>query len=278
MDAGETEEGEEVDRSTVIASGEPSKMLKFVEASLDSVALAVEKLVVANGSGAAGVGRNHCLHAGGLDGGSDRVAVVGLVGNDRVTVHAFQHGLGGAALVHLTAGQGKTQRAPERIGEQMYFGRQSTSGTPQSLVRSPFLAPPLPVAACWWALTRVASSIRYSFFGSLVSSAKTRSQTPDFAQRVKRLCTLFHLPYRSGSSSHCAPDRKTHRTPLTNRRLSFAVRPGSDTLPGKTSAIRAHCWSLSSYLFAIHCAPNQSIPSAMNQNRFPTGILNVDWT
>ncbi len=32
-----------------------------------------------------------------------------------------------------------------------------------------------------------ASSIRYSFLGSLVSSAKTRSQTPDLAQRVKRL-------------------------------------------------------------------------------------------
>jgi hypothetical protein len=35
---------------------------------------------------------------------------------------------------------------------------------------------------------------------------------------------------------------------------------------------------LSSYRFAMRCAPNQLIPSAMNQNRFPMGILNVDWT
>ena len=40
-------------------------------------------------------------------------------------------------------------------------------------------ATPLPVAACWWALTRVASSITDSFLRSLVSSAKTRSQTPE---------------------------------------------------------------------------------------------------
>ena len=109
-------------------------------------------------------------------------------------------------------------------------------------------------------------------------AANTRSHTPDFAQRVKRLCTLLCLPYRSGNSSHCAPDRKTQRTPLTNRRLSFAVRPGSDFLPGNMSAIRAHCWSLSSYRFAMRRAPNHLIPSAMNQNRFPMGILNVDWT
>ena len=44
MGSGETEEGEEVDRSAVIVSGETSKMLKFVEAAFDSVALAVEKL------------------------------------------------------------------------------------------------------------------------------------------------------------------------------------------------------------------------------------------
>src|SRR5205085_12699684 len=136
---------------------------------------------------------------------------------------AVEHRLGGAALMHLAAREQEAQRPSERVGEQMNLGRQSTSGTPQSLVRSPFLAAPLPVAACWWALTRVASSITYWFLASSIRAANTRSQTPDFAQRVKRLCTLFHLPYRSGNSSHCAPDLKIQRTPLTNRRLSFAV-------------------------------------------------------
>src|SRR5262245_47427346 len=47
---------------------------------------------------------------------------------------------------------------------------------PKASSSPPLLAPPLPVAACWWALTRVASSIRYSLLGSLMNSAKTRSQ------------------------------------------------------------------------------------------------------
>src|SRR5690606_28759361 len=156
------------------------KVLQLVEAALDAVALAVKRLVVPNDLLAASVGRDHRLHTGGLDGRADGVAVVGLVGDDSTALHAIQHCLGRAAVVHLAAGQEEAQRSSERVREQMDLGRQSTSGAPQSLVRAPFLAPPLPVAACWWALTRVASSIRYSFLGSLVSSANTRSQTPPF--------------------------------------------------------------------------------------------------
>ena len=64
----------------------------------------------------------------------------------------------------------------------------------------------------------------------------------------------------------------------TSASIIITPRPGSDILPGNISAIRAHCWSLSSYRFAMRRAPNQLIRSAMNQNRFPMGILNVDWT
>jgi hypothetical protein len=46
--------------------------------------------------------------------------------------------------MRLTASQEEAQGAALRIGEDMNFGRQSSSGTPQSLI----LAPPFPVAAC----------------------------------------------------------------------------------------------------------------------------------
>jgi hypothetical protein len=193
--------------AAIISGSEASKVFQFVEAALDAVALAIERLVVPNPSLATAVRRDHGLHAGRLDRVADGIAVVGFVGDDRIALNAAQHRLGGAALMHLAAGQSEPQRPAEGIGQQMDLGGQSSSGTPQSLVRSPFLAAPLPVAACWWALTRVASSIRYSFFGSSMRAANTRSQTPDFAQRVKRLWTLLYLPYRSGNSSHCAPDR-----------------------------------------------------------------------
>ena len=64
------------------------------------------------------------------------------------------------------------------------------------------------------------SSIKYWVSGSPVSESNTLSHTPALAQRVKRWWVVFHLPYRSGRSSHRAPDRKTHKTPFTNSRLS----------------------------------------------------------
>src|SRR5262249_48015970 len=133
-------------RAAVIASGETSKVLELVEAALDAVALAVERLVVPDDLFAAAVGGDHALHAGRLDGRADGIAVVSLVSDDSATLHAVQHSVGRAAVVHLAAGQKKAQRASKGVGEEMDLGRQPTSGTPQSLIRSPFLAPPLPVA------------------------------------------------------------------------------------------------------------------------------------
>jgi len=49
------------------------------------------------------------------------------------------------AIVHLAAGNAKIQRQAGFIRQQVNLGRQTSSGTPQSLVRTPFLRP---VAAC----------------------------------------------------------------------------------------------------------------------------------
>jgi hypothetical protein len=46
--------------------------------------------------------------------------------------------------VNLTGGEEKAQRPTEPFDEHVYLGRQSSSGTPQSLVARP----PFPVAAC----------------------------------------------------------------------------------------------------------------------------------
>jgi hypothetical protein len=52
-------------------------------------------------------------------------------------------GLG--TVIHLATSDKKIQGQPQFIGEQMNLARQTSSGTPQSLVRAPFLRP---VAAC----------------------------------------------------------------------------------------------------------------------------------
>jgi hypothetical protein len=53
-------------------------------------------------------------------------------------------GLG--AVIHQAARDKKVQGQTQFIGEQMNLCRQTSSGTPQSLVCAPFLRP---VAACW---------------------------------------------------------------------------------------------------------------------------------
>ena len=118
--------------AAIIAGSEASKMLQFIEAALDAVALAVERLVVANASFAAAVGRDHRLHAGRLDGVADGIAVIGFIGDDRTALNAAQHRFGGTALMHLTTGQPDPQRPAEGVGQQMDLGGQSSSGTPQS--------------------------------------------------------------------------------------------------------------------------------------------------
>jgi hypothetical protein len=49
------------------------------------------------------------------------------------------------AASHLPGRDAEVHRQAELVDQQANFGCQSTSGTPQSLVRAPFLRP---VAAC----------------------------------------------------------------------------------------------------------------------------------
>lgn len=202
------------------------------------------------------------------------IGIKGLIGDDTAAFAAFEQGGGHLAVVNLTGRKKDAQGTPLSVGEQMDFGGQSASGTPQILV----LVPPFPVAACWWARTSVLSIMTYSLSASAIRLAKMRSQTPALAQRQNRLWTDLYLPYREGRSCQRAPDRKTHKTALTNSRLSSPLRPGSPRFPSKNFSIRAYCKSVSSYRFAIPCAPNRLIRGAMNQNRFLKGIVNVDRT
>ena len=271
---GEIEAGEEVDGAAVVACGDVAKMLEFIEEALDPIAQPVGDGVMWNDDFARRFGRDDGFSAGFGDEVAQRVAIVGFVGNDAASAEVGQQLRCGGDVMCLAAGHNEAQGPTERVGDDMNFGGQSSSGTPQSLIA----VPPFPVAACWWARTRVVSSMRYWLSGSPVRLPKTRSQTPAFAHRVKRLWTVFHLPYRSGRSLQRAPERRTHRTAFTNSRLSSPVRPGSPFFPGKKPSIRRHCSFDSSYRLTMCPAPNHSIRNAMNQSSVSLRILNVDWT
>ena len=69
---------------------------------------------------------------------------------------ALEQGGGLWGIARLAGSEDDANRAAASIDGEVDFGGQSASGAPQSLV----LVPPFPVAACWWARTRVLSSIR----------------------------------------------------------------------------------------------------------------------
>src|ERR1700761_1697280 len=183
-------------------------MLEFVEEALNAVTQLVGDGVVRNEDFPRPIGRNDGFGTDLSDEVPQRIAIIGFVGDDAARGQAGEQVRGARNVGGLSRRQNEADGATLGIGDGVDLRRQSSSGTPHSLI----LGPPFPVAACWWTRTSVLSSIRYWLSGSPVSDAKTLSQTPFLAHRVKRLWTLFHLPYRSGRSCQCAPDRKTHKT------------------------------------------------------------------
>lgn len=151
-------------------------MLQPAEAAFDAVALFVELFIVLALLLPAPAGGDDRFGLHRFDMGQDAVAVIAFVGDDGfgLTLSEQFHRL--RAVIDLSGGDAEVDRLSILIGEQVNFGRQTSSGTPQSLVCAPFLRP---VAACWWARTIVESIIRYWFFRSFTSSAKIRSQTPE---------------------------------------------------------------------------------------------------
>jgi hypothetical protein len=66
--------------------------------------------------------------------GQDAVAVISLVGEDRFGLPLAEQFHGLRAVIHLSGGDAEVDRLAILIGEQVNFGRQTSSGTPQSLV------------------------------------------------------------------------------------------------------------------------------------------------
>ena len=75
----------------------------------------------------------------------DCVRIVALVGQHGLGLVLAQQLDGLGTVIHLAARDKKIQGQAQFIGEQMDLCRQTSSGTPQSLVSAPFLRP---VAAC----------------------------------------------------------------------------------------------------------------------------------
>jgi hypothetical protein len=128
---------EKMDVSSVVPGRNAPKVFEFVEATFDAVAKPVGFGVMANVGYAAALGRDHgrCAQVG--DEVAKSVAVIAPVGNHLASGLSVEQSMSLGEIAGLTWREDEAQRSAKRIGQQMDFGCQSSSGTPQSLIFGP---------------------------------------------------------------------------------------------------------------------------------------------
>ena len=133
-------------------------MLEAVEAAFDAVALFIELAVIAARQFPVPSGRDDGHGSEAFDLADDLRGVIALIGDDSFGPLALQQPDRLGILGGLAGSDAEGDRQAIFVGQQMDFGAQTSSGTPQSRVfGDPFLRP---AAACWCARTMVESSIR----------------------------------------------------------------------------------------------------------------------
>lgn len=97
--------------------------------------------------------RDHRLRAHSLDVGHQRIRIVVLVADDRLSVQTLDQGLGLRNIGDFAARQEPAQGITQRIDREMNLGTQPAPRASEGL-RAVFFGAP---AACWWARTIVLS-------------------------------------------------------------------------------------------------------------------------
>ena len=224
----------------LVSGGDASELFQVAEEILDEVTPLIHFEIARNGLLSIGFGRNNRLRATLVQVQAKGIVVESFVGQQSVEIETLQDRLGTDAVMALAGQQGKANQISQSIHQGQDLGGQAASRTADGLILSPPFAP----VPCWWTRTMVASRIPYSKSGSSDKLLKTRSNTPLSAHRRKRRQTEFQRPNTSGRSRQGEPVRAIHNTPSRNKRLFFAVVPGSVTLPGSKGATRCHCSSV----------------------------------
>jgi hypothetical protein len=137
--------GEKVSCELVVACGDGTKVLEFIEEALDEIALAVERKVTRRRRLAIGFGRDH---RGDFSLGkpvAERIGIVCLIADESLRVDPFEQWLRASQIMDLTWREHHIDGIAERIDEDVNFGAQSAAGSADRLFAVFFRAP----ALCW---------------------------------------------------------------------------------------------------------------------------------
>jgi hypothetical protein len=135
--------GEKVSRKFVVAGGDSTKVLYFIEESLDEIAFAVESKVTRRRRLTVGFGRDHRVDVSLGKSVAERIGVVCLVSDERSWIDPFEQRLRASQIVNLTRREHHIDGIAERIDEDVNLGGQSAAGSADRLFTVFFRAPAL---------------------------------------------------------------------------------------------------------------------------------------
>ncbi|ESZ55905.1 hypothetical protein X729_24980 [Mesorhizobium sp. L103C131B0] len=159
-------------------------MFQLGEEALDQITLAVEPFAESRFPAPIAfrwdVGRCTLL----LDQGADAIRIVGLVAqHDGAGAEVVEQLICDLTVMRLSGGQAEPDGKPLRIDNDVDFRREPAARSTETVIWPPFFA----VAACWWARTEVLSIIWMSPSCAEVMAPISRSHTPAFRHRTKRV-------------------------------------------------------------------------------------------
>ena len=137
--------GEKISGEFVVAGGDGSKVLEFVEEALNQITFAVERKVACPLGFAIGFGRDHRSDCPLSKGVHERVGVVGLITNQGVWIGVLDQWFCASKIMRLAWCEHQLDRIAQGIDECMNFGSQSAAGSSDGLRAVFFRAP----ALCW---------------------------------------------------------------------------------------------------------------------------------
>ena len=115
--------GEESFGELVVACGDSSKVLEFVEEALDQVAFAIEGVIAGPRGFAIGLWGNHRGDPPSREGVDQRIGVIGFVRQQGLRIGAVDQGLRASQIVGLAGREHQFDGIAQGINERVDFGR-----------------------------------------------------------------------------------------------------------------------------------------------------------
>jgi len=128
----------------IIAGGKTAEVFQFIEAAFDAITVLIEMLTVFAGSSGIGTRWNDRLYTASLQMAAQGFANITFVSQKSLGFQATYKIAGFCNISSIPAGEPGTYRQSFFIGGQMDFGRQSSLGSPHSLIAEP----PFPAFDC----------------------------------------------------------------------------------------------------------------------------------